>query len=70
MCQKLHTMVSNRDPAVYLRTATHLTVVIQLGQRDIHGLVLFFQLIIASLPTIQLQLRVVQGSFQLFSVCM
>lgn len=49
-------------------TAAHLTVVIQLGQRDIHGLVLFLQLIIASLPTIQLQLRVVQGSFQLFSV--
>ena len=47
---------------------TYLTVVIQLGQGDIHGLVLFFQLIVASLPTIQLQLRVVQGSFQLFSV--
>jgi len=59
---------TNRNPAVYLPTATHLTVVIQLSQRDIHGLVLFFQLIVASLPTIQLQLRVVQGSFQLFSM--
>lgn len=49
---------------------SHLTVVIQLGQRDVHALVLLLKLVEAHLPAVQLQLRVVERGFQLLGVGM
>lgn len=41
---------------------------VQLGQRDVHALVLFLQLVEPGLPAAQLQLRAVQRGFQLLGV--
>lgn len=46
----------------------HLTVVVQLGQREVHALVLLLELIEARLPAAQLQLRAVQRRLQLLGV--
>lgn len=45
-------------------------MVVQLGQRDVHALVLLLQLVKPGLPAVQLQLRVVQRGFQLLGVGM
>lgn len=46
----------------------HLTVVVQLGQRDVHALVLLLQRVKPGLPAVQLQLRAVQRGLQLLGV--
>lgn len=43
-------------------------MVVQLGQRDVHALVLPLELVETGLPAVQLQLRVVQRGFQLLRV--
>lgn len=42
--------------ALVLVPRPHLAVVVQLGQRDVHALVLLLQLVKPSLPAVQLQL--------------
>lgn len=46
----------------------HLAVVVQLGQRDVHALVLLLQRVEPGLPAVQLQLRAVQRGLQLLGV--
>ena len=59
---------ASRRPEAPPSPRPHLAVGVQLGQREVHALVLLLQLVAPGLPAVQLQLGAVQQGLQLLGV--